>query len=75
VSAIDGTFERGDCVSILGPDGQDLARGLSAYASQDALRIMGQPSSAIAAQLGYHGRSEMIHRDDMVINRTNKEET
>jgi glutamate 5-kinase len=75
VAAIEGSFERGDCVTILGPDGADLARGLTAYASRDATLIMGQPSSAIADLLGFHGRAEMVHRDDMVINQTSTEET
>ena len=67
VARIEGTFERGDCVAILDPDGNDIGRGLIAYSHQDAARICGQRSSDIATLLGYSGRSEMVHRDDMVM--------
>jgi len=70
VTAIDGEFERGDCVAIIGPDGVDMARGLTAYASASADRIIGRQSSEIVSLLGYNGRSEMIHRDDLVMSQT-----
>ncbi len=66
ISAI-GRFDRGDTVSILAPDGREIARGITAYKDADALRILGQRSSAIEGILGFRGRDEMIHRDDMVI--------
>jgi glutamate 5-kinase len=61
-----GRFERGDTVSVLGPDGVEIARGICAYSDTDAARIMGRQSSEIEAILGYRGRDEMIHRDDLV---------
>jgi glutamate 5-kinase len=61
-----GRFERGDTVSVLGPDGSEIARGISAYSDQDAARIMGRKSMEIESILGYRGRDEMIHRDDLV---------
>src|SRR5262245_10854512 len=61
-----GRFERGDTVSVLGPDGSEIARGISAYSDQDAARIMGRRSIEIESILGYRGRDEMIHRDDLV---------
>lgn len=61
-----GRFERGDTVSVLGPDGAEIARGICAYSDSDAARIMGRHSSEIEAILGYRGRDEMIHRDDLV---------
>ncbi|MBI1260458.1 MAG: glutamate 5-kinase [Rhizobiales bacterium] len=67
VTATDGQFERGDAVSVLDTDGIEIARGLSAYSSEDALRIMGHNSREIEVLLGYSGRSEMIHRDDLVL--------
>jgi glutamate 5-kinase len=70
VTSIDGEFERGDCVAIIGPDGFDMARGLTAYASASAARIIGRQSSEIVSLLGYNGRSEMIHRDDLVMSQT-----
>ncbi len=62
-----GRFDRGDTVSVIGPDGAEIARGIVAYSDADAARIMGRRSSEIEGILGYRGRDEMIHRDDLVI--------
>jgi glutamate 5-kinase len=67
VRAVEGTFERGDPVVVHAPDGKALARGLSAYASADAERIAGHRSDQIEAILGWRGRDEIIHRDDLVL--------
>ena len=66
VTAVEGRFGKGDAVAVKGPDGHDLARGLSAYGSADALAIKGLRSHAIEAALGYRGPPALIHRDDMV---------
>jgi len=62
-----GRFDRGDTVSVLGPDGREIARGIIAYSDTDAARIMGRQSSDIESILGFRGRAEMIHRDDLAI--------
>jgi len=62
-----GRFESGDTVSILAADGVEVARGIAAYSDSDAARIMGRQSSEIEAVLGFRGRAELIHRDDMVM--------
>ena len=67
IVAVSGGFERGDLVRVLGPDGREIARGLSAYAAADIDRIRGRRSADIAAILGYRGRDEVIHRDDLVM--------
>jgi glutamate 5-kinase len=69
VVAVEGRFERGDAVRVLDRTGREVARGLSAYSAGDALRIMGHKSREIEALLGYRGRDEMIHRDDLVVER------
>jgi glutamate 5-kinase len=61
-----GAFERGDTVSVFDPDGREIARGLVAYSAADAERIRGRKSCEIEALLGYRGREELIHRDDLV---------
>ena len=61
-----GRFERGDAVSVLSADGREVARGLAAYSDADAARIMGRRSAEIETLLGFRGRDEMIHRDDLV---------
>jgi len=70
VVAIEGAFERGDCIVIRTKTGIEAARGLSAYASGDIHRIAGHKSGEIAAILGYRGRNEIIHRDDLVLTET-----
>jgi len=67
VSGVDGQFERGDAVSVLASDGRELGRGLVAYASEEARLIAGRKSVDIAEVLGYSGRDEIIHRDDLVL--------
>ncbi len=67
VTAIEGRFERGDPVLVRDGQGRVLARGLSAYASEDAARIIGHRSAAIAEILGWRGRDELIHRDDLAL--------
>ena len=67
VRGIEGEFERGDPVLIQSEGGATVARGLSAYASGDARRIAGHRSEQIEAILGWRGRDEMVHRDDLVL--------
>jgi glutamate 5-kinase len=67
VRAVEGSFQRGDPVLVQGLDGEALARGLSAYGSEDAARIAGHRSDKIEAILGWRGRDEIIHRDDLVV--------
>lgn len=67
VVAVAGTFERGDAVTVISGDGRDLARGLVAYGSAEARRIQGRRSEDIESLLGYRGRDEIIHRDNLVL--------
>lgn len=65
--AIEGDFGRGDPVLVRDPAGQPVAKGLSAYGSEDARRICGRRSEEIELVLGWRGRDEVIHRDDLVV--------
>jgi glutamate 5-kinase len=67
VLAVEGNFERGDAVIIRARSGIEAGRGLSAYSSADIGRIAGHKSGEIAEILGYRGRDEIIHRDDLVV--------
>src|ERR1700748_2257636 len=58
-----GRFDRGDTVSILGPDGTEIGRGICAYSDVDAARIIGRKSAEIEKVLGFRGRDEIVHRD------------
>jgi glutamate 5-kinase len=69
VIAVSGHFARGDTVSVLDRDGSEIARGMIAYSERDAARIIGKRSADIEALLGFRGRDEMIHRDDLVMMR------
>jgi glutamate 5-kinase len=62
-----GRFERGDTISVFGPTGSEIARGISAYSDADTARIMGRQSGEIESILGYAGREELIHRDDLAM--------
>jgi glutamate 5-kinase len=62
-----GRFDRGDTVSIIGPDGSEVARGICAYSDGDAARIIGRQSADIEKILGFRGRDEIVHRDDLVL--------
>jgi glutamate 5-kinase len=64
---VKGRFDRGDAVVVRDPGGMEIARGLAAYSSADAERIRGRRSAELEALLGYRGRDEMIHRDDLVL--------
>ncbi len=67
VTAVEGDFRRGDAVVVRALDGAEVARGLTAYSAADARRIIGHKSREIEAILGYRGREELIHRDDLVL--------
>lgn len=67
VTAVSGKFGRGDAVSIVGPDGAALAKGLIRYTADEAAAISGRRSGDIEAILGYAGRGPMVHRDDMAL--------
>ncbi len=67
VVRVEGSFARGDAVLIRGPEGAEVARGLIAYDKEDAEQLVGQNSEKIEAILGFSGRAEMIHRDDLVL--------
>jgi glutamate 5-kinase len=67
VIRIDGAFTRGDAVIIRGPDGSEIGRGLVAYDADDAAKIKGRSSADILSILGFGGRTEMVHRDHLVV--------
>lgn len=69
VRRVEGNFERGDAVVIRALDGRELGRGLAAYARADAARILGRKSPEISEILGFEGGPELIHRNDMALNR------
>ena len=70
VIRVDGQFARGDAVVVRGPDSREIGRGLVAYDAEDAEKVKGRSSPDVMSILGISGRSEMIHRDDLVVGPT-----
>ncbi len=67
VESVEGEFQRGEAVTVIGAAGGLIGRGLSAYSAADARRIMGHKTGEIERILGYRGRDAIIHRDDLVL--------
>ena len=67
VISVDGKFDRGEVVVVRNAASTEIARGLVAYTTAEAQKLMGRRTVEIEAILGYRGRSEMIHRDDLVL--------
>lgn len=67
VTRVKGEFDRGDTVAILDPDGREIARGLAGLGREEADLVKGKNSSRVAEILGLGGRSELVHRDNMVV--------
>lgn len=67
VKEVVGNFNRGDAVIVVTLQGKEIGRGLIAYTSEEARRIIGRKSGEIEEILGYSGRNELIHRDDLVL--------
>ena len=67
VKAVNGKFTRGDMVACLTPGGEEIARGLINYNSEECAKIIGQASEKIIEILGYRDNEELIHRDNLVL--------
>lgn len=67
VRHVEGSFGKGDAVLLQTPDGRVIAKGLCTYDAADAVLIAGCRTEDIEARLGYRGRNELVHRDDMVL--------
>jgi glutamate 5-kinase len=67
ITEVTGQFDRGDLIGVLGADGREIARGLSSYSADEARALAGRHSGLSESILGYRGREELIHRDDLVL--------
>ena len=67
VNKINGSFEKGENVLILDQNNNQLARGLSSFSSEEIDKIKGKQSKEIEKILGYLSKTEIIHKDDMVL--------
>jgi glutamate 5-kinase len=64
---VEGRFHRGACLSICDPEGREIARGITSYASDEIKAILGCGSDRIEEKLGFRGPDELIHRNDLVL--------
>lgn len=67
VTRVRGEFDRGDAIAILDPDGREIARGLAGMGRDDADLVKGKNSARIEQMLGYDTRTELVHRDNLVV--------
>jgi glutamate 5-kinase len=67
IRAVEGEFDRGDAVSLSGPDGEQIARGLTNYSAEEVRKIAGLATRKIVDRLGYRYGDEVVHRDDLVV--------
>ena len=67
VAAADGSFRRGDMVRVLGPDGEEVAKGLANYDVAETRKLAGRKSDEIESILGYVDERELVHRDNLVV--------
>src|SRR5690606_37971669 len=65
VVGVRGGFKPGDAVGVFGPDGEEVARGLVRYATEDVARIAGARTPDVEARLGRAGAAIVVHRDDL----------
>lgn len=67
ISGIEGEFTAGDTVRLVTPEGRELARGITNYASAEIRRITGRKSAEIEQILGYKPADEVVHRDNLAL--------
>ena len=69
INGVEGGFDRGDAVRLCDQGGNEFAKGVINYSLSELLRIMGKKTSEIEKNLGYKYGDEVIHRDNLVLNK------
>jgi glutamate 5-kinase len=67
ITALDGGFEPGDAVDLVGPDGHSVARGVVAFDAATVERMRGRGTDALVAEMGEVGARPVMHRDQLVV--------
>ncbi|MEO2107387.1 MAG: glutamate 5-kinase [Actinomycetota bacterium] len=67
VTAVDGTFERGDAIDVVGPDGHPVARGIVAYDAAEVTAMRGRSTEQLTDEQGAAFAAPIVHRDAMVV--------
>ncbi|MFX4261618.1 glutamate 5-kinase [Pelotomaculum propionicicum] len=68
VTGVEGQFEIGSTVCIVGPGNQEIARGITSYSSAEIDQIKGAQTREISRILGYKDYEEVVHRNNLVLN-------
>ncbi|MBP7331666.1 MAG: glutamate 5-kinase, partial [Firmicutes bacterium] len=68
VTGVEGQFDIGSTVSIVGPDNQEIARGITSYSSAEIDQIKGVQTGEISRILGHKDYDEIVHRNNMALN-------
>ena len=74
ITDVEGSFDKGDVVDLCGPEGTQIARGLTNYSAVQMQKIKGCRSNQIAELLGHQPYDEVIHRDNLVVPEAGTEE-
>ena len=67
VTKVVNNFKKGDIVSIIDENGEEFARGIINYNSEDTNKIIGKHSDSILEILGYKNYDALITRDYIVL--------
>ncbi|MGC7878113.1 PUA domain-containing protein, partial [Desulforudis sp. 1190] len=67
VVRVEGDFRPGQTVSVINPEGNEIARGIVNFSAEEVARIMGAKTAEIRAMLGRERSHEVIHRNNMAV--------
>jgi glutamate 5-kinase len=67
IVSVTGNFKKGATVAVVDAEGQEIARGLTNYDSEQLNRIKGFRTNQIARILGDKPYDEVIHRNNMTV--------
>jgi glutamate 5-kinase len=67
IKSVEGDFDAGEAVEVVGPSGAVFARGISNYSSRELPRLAGRTSRELTALPGGPYDREVIHRDELVV--------
>ncbi len=67
IKQVSGEFDAGDCLSVMGQQGDEIAAGITNYSSEELRKICGCKSGSICEIVGHKAGTEVIHRDNLVI--------
>ncbi|TWT72799.1 Glutamate 5-kinase [Posidoniimonas polymericola] len=67
ITGVEGNFDKGDVVSLVGPSGEEFARGQTNYGSDDVRQVMGEPTERFGEILGSWSYYDVVHRDNLTV--------